>query len=58
MTWTLANLLQSVKEVKTEINGKWIPCRPRNYRFLMVRIKSAWLVLTGKADAVIWPEGQ
>ena len=46
------NLIDS----QIEINGKWQPARPMPYYggFLR-RIKLAWLVFTGKADALLWP---
>ncbi len=42
------------------INGKWVPARPINYRYrsLLERIREAWAVFAGKADAFLWPEGQ
>lgn len=40
-----------------EINGKWVPARPILGSFWS-RLKDAWQVLTGKADAFTWPEGQ
>ena len=57
MIWTLKNLLQHCKEVSTCIEGAYIPARPINYMYSL-RIKAAWLVLRGEADAVIWPKGQ
>lgn len=36
---------------KVEINGRWYVSRPLLPPFV-VRLKDAWLVLTGKADAV------
>lgn len=40
-----------------QINGRWVAARPIN-PFGWHRFKNAWLVLTGKADAFTWPEGQ
>lgn len=40
------------------INGKWVPSRPLGFSSFRYRCKAAWLVFTGKADALIWPEGQ
>ena len=37
--------------VQACINGKWVVARPISY-FGLQRIKDAWAVLTGKADAV------
>ena len=41
-----------------EINGRWVAARPLGFASWSHRIKAAWMVLTGKADAVKWPEGQ
>lgn len=58
--WTLKRLVLSINETSAEINGKWVPARPINwkYRNLKERIQEAWSVFTGKADCFIWPEGQ
>lgn len=42
----------------TCINGKWMPARPIGLSGFSNRIKLAWMVFTGKADAVKWPGGQ
>ena len=39
-------------DCQEQINGYWYPARPE---VLEGRFKIAWMVLTGKADAVIWP---
>lgn len=46
--------------VQAEINGKWVPARPINYRHrsLAEKVRDAWAVFVGKADAFTWPEGQ
>lgn len=36
----------------------WVPARPLGFYSIGSRIKAAWLVFTGKADAVIWPGNQ
>ena len=41
-----------------EIGGHWMPARPLGYYSLKSRLKLAWLVFTGKADALLWPGGQ
>jgi len=43
-----------------EIEGKWYYARPENYKYMTLfeRIKDAWLVFVGKADAAIWGKGQ
>jgi len=57
MIYTLKSLLESAVSTQANINGKWVPVRPLSGPFSW-RIRAAWLVLTGKADAVIWPENQ
>jgi hypothetical protein len=59
MIWKLEDLINGdVPQVC--INGKWVTARPINYRYKSVwqRIKEAWAVYTGNAEAFIWPEGQ
>lgn len=61
MEYSLKRLLKNTSGVTAWINGKWVPARPMSPTGLFglkVRIKSAWKVLTGKADIFIWPEGQ
>lgn len=40
------------------INGKWVHARPIGHFSLANRIQLAWMVFTGKADALVWPEDQ
>ena len=40
------------------IKDKWVPCRPIGLSGIVNRFKLAWMVFTGKADALIWPLGQ
>lgn len=58
--WTLLGILEWIKDNRIEVNGKFVPCRPDNwkYRTLSQRIHEAWEVFVGRADAFIWPEGQ
>lgn len=44
--------------VATKINGNYVPARPLGFQSVFERFKCAWLVFTGRADALIWPEGQ
>lgn len=44
-------------EVSVIVDGKYAPARPLAGGFDR-RLRAAWLALTGKADAVIWPGGQ
>lgn len=43
---------------QTRPNGPWVPARPLGLMTLGTRLKATWLVFTGKADAVVWEEGQ
>lgn len=36
-------------------DGRWVPARPLGYMSFGQRIKAAWLVFTGRADALTWP---
>jgi hypothetical protein len=58
MEWTLKEL-QNL-DTQAEINGKWVPARPINYRYrsIFTRIREAWHVFTGKTDGFHWPMGQ
>ena len=48
--------LQKTLAVKY-INGKWVVAR-RNKRKFVQRLRDALGVITGKYDAIEWPEGQ
>jgi len=49
--WSLRGLMDTCSENLAEIDGKWVPSRPINYkhRTLWQRIKEAWAVFRGKA---------
>lgn len=37
-------------------DGRWVPARPLPWESsIFGRFKAAWLVFTGRADAVTWP---
>jgi len=59
--YTLQGLMNTVDTVQCEINGQWVSARPirmRGLLGLLWRLRDAWAVLTGKADAFLWPMGQ
>jgi hypothetical protein len=59
--YTLEGLIKSAPEYRVEINGKWVPARPEPLFYadgFFSRLKDAWKVLKGDADAFTWPEGQ
>jgi hypothetical protein len=41
-----------------EIDGMWMPARPLGYYSMSNRINLAWMVFTGRADALVWPGKQ
>jgi hypothetical protein len=55
--WKLKNLIEYTNSAHRELNGSWVPARPERGPFSW-RVIAAWHVLTGKADAFTWPEGQ
>jgi len=57
MLFKLQDLIDSAFSNYRETPDGWVPARPVSAG-LTSRIKAAWKVLTGKADAVIWPEEQ
>ena len=59
MIWKLEQL-QARNREQARINNKWVPVRPINYKYRSLRekIKESYMVFIGKADLLIWPEGQ
>ena len=58
MIWNIQELVKHCQTVAAGINGKYVPARPMTGLCDMRRLKAAWVVLRGKADVVIWDEGQ
>lgn len=57
--WSLADLMRSAATGKTSKDGRhYYPARPLGMTAFGHRIGIAWLVFTGRADAVVWPENQ
>lgn len=57
MIWELKDLIDSANTNYVEFNGRWLPSRPYSVSFID-RLKAAWAVFWGHADAVRWPKGQ
>lgn len=56
---TIDAALMSAKSVKTiRRDGSWGPARPEGYPSFRSRVWAAWLVFTGRADALVWEDGQ
>jgi len=58
--WNLKDLVKITSQNHTQINGRWVSARPLNLASISWknRLKDAWEVLKGRADAVRWPENQ
>jgi hypothetical protein len=59
--WELRDLMEHANSVQAQINGKWVPARPHSaYGLygLRRRLRAAWAILRGRAEAFTWPEGQ
>jgi hypothetical protein len=55
--WKLQHLFDHIIEgPKRNMGSGWVPARPEGFASLGNRLRCAWLVFTGKADAVTWPE--
>lgn len=55
--WTIRQLIQHVKDgphVQVK-GGDYEPARPYGLYSLRNRIRLAWMVFTGEADALRWP---
>ena len=48
--------MHNLIDCETEIDGKWQPARPMAYASIFKRLKYAWWVFIGKADALTWPK--
>lgn len=48
------NVLKSSAQDNILIDGKYVPARSEGFSSWRYRLKAAWLVFTGKADALVW----
>lgn len=58
MIYPLDWLLRFANDNHACIGGNYVPARPMRFGGWMTRLRAAWLVLTDKADVVVWPGGQ
>ncbi len=57
--WQLSDVMRSANHTSVLLaGGKWVPARPLGFQSMWTRFSAAWLVFTGKADALIWPGDQ
>ncbi len=47
-------LIENGGDITTQIDSRWVACRPCSGTFRFEKIKSAWEVLRGRADALKW----
>jgi len=55
---TVKEITEDAFNTTTNIDGKWLPARPLGFMSWQQRWKMAWLVFTGKCDALKWPGDQ
>lgn len=48
--------LMSQNMLRLSKTGEWVPARPEGYPSIFHRFRAAWLVFTGRADALVWDE--
>ena len=56
--WPLERLVTYCNEGQCQAglpDGRWVPARPLGFCSIGNRIRCAWAVFTGRADAVEWP---
>jgi hypothetical protein len=54
---TVASVIRSANEVLCGLpDGRWVPYRSEGFSSWRHRIRAAWLVFTGRADALIWEQ--
>jgi len=58
--YTLENLIKTINEnqVQRKVGNQWVPARPLPFDSFWYRLRDAWEVFRGRADAVQWPGGQ
>lgn len=62
--YTLENLIREVNSgeaqagIETPTGTKWVPARSLGYFSIRSRLRIAWKVFKGEADAFTWPLGQ
>jgi len=55
--WTIQNLIESAQTCSAGLpDGRYVPARPMGFQSWRERWRAAWLVWTGRADAVTWEQ--
>lgn len=56
---TFRSLRDISESVSSSRDGKrYFPARPMGFPSLGSRLRCAWMVFTGRADAFVWPDSQ
>lgn len=55
MKHTVEQIVTLAGSTRKQFGDKWVPARPSDGSGLFTKLKHAWLVITGKADIVVWP---
>jgi hypothetical protein len=54
--WTIDSLAEHIRTgPQANIDGLWVAARPYGYYNFVSRLRLAWMVFTGSADALRWP---
>lgn len=57
--YSLGGLIDATNSgCQTGSHGRWAPTRPMGFYSIGNRLRCAWMVFTGRADAVTWPGDQ
>lgn len=56
--WRLADLVRATQDSAMPIDGSYVPSRPMGLQSFASRVRCAYAVFSGKADAVVWPEDE
>jgi len=56
--WQLGDLVRSTNTCRAKIDDVWIPARPYGWSDWKTKLRAIKLILTDKADLVIWPGEQ
>lgn len=57
--WQLEDLVKFADRAHVQLpDGRYAPARPLGWDDWRSRWRAAWMVWTGRADALIWPGGQ
>ena len=54
---SIASVIESAQHVSCGLpDGRWVPLRSEGFASWRERVRAAWLVFTGRADALVWEQ--